>query len=298
MKGRTLFIAFLGIVVSLLYSIISWSVRETRIIWLQTRIMGIASFVVLFLVVILGELRVLSVNKGKFKIFRFHKPLGILAVFLVFTHFLAAVLDNYKWGAQISLSDYLGFSFSDKWLVFLSFGAWAFYFMLLVGFSSAKKSMQMLRFRRWKMVHYFSYVSLVFAYIHSVNLGTDIKHATFSPLLSVLFQTMFLLATALLLTRFVKSLKLLNDQQEVALAAIFFVLLLFGAVFGYLSFHNREDRAASLSLAVANYPNELSRIQSHIAVLAQNNQNLTAAISLMNDSLSKLSSQIEVVKNG
>jgi len=250
MERKTLVLIIAGAVTALLFLAFSTLITDTAAIWYETRIFGLLSFAALFLTVVIGELRVLAKSKASFPLFRYHKPVAIFATFLVGLHFIAAANDNFKWGKGLSFTQYLGFSFSDKWLVLLSLGTLAFYLMLLVGLTSRTKSIQRLGFKNWKLIHYLSYVSFVIAYIHSVNLGTDIKTSSLSPLLSPLFVASFLFVVALLLTRMAGSFGLFSDQWAVNLAAVFFILLLGGAaLLGWMAAKN-DAQVASLQQQV------------------------------------------------
>jgi sulfoxide reductase heme-binding subunit YedZ len=250
MERKTLILIVAGAVTALLFLAFSAAVTDQPAIWYETRIVGLLSFAALFLTVVIGEVRVLAKNKASFPLFRLHKPIAIFATFLVGLHFIAAANDNFKWGKGLSFTQYLGFSFSNKWLVLLSLGTLAFYLMLLIGLTSRTKAIQRLGFKNWKLIHYLSYVSFIIAYIHSVNLGTDIKTSSLSPVLSPLFVASFLFVVALLLTRMAGSFDLFSDQWEVNLAAIFFILLLGGAaLLGWMAAKN-EAQTTSLQRQV------------------------------------------------
>lgn len=232
MERKTLILIVAGGVTAAFFLVFSMLVSTQPAIWYETRIFGLLAYAALFLTVVIGELRILSKNKAATAgIFRYHKPVAIFATYLVGLHLVAAANDNFKWGKGLSFLQYLGFSFGDKWLVLLSFGALAFYLMLLVGLTSRTKAIQRIGFKNWKLIHYLSYLSFVLAYVHSVGLGTDIKSSILSPVLSPLFVASFLFVVALLLTRVANGFNVLSDQWEVNLAGIFFLLLLGGLAF-------------------------------------------------------------------
>ena len=207
-------------------AVFSYFVRDSEVIWLQERALGLLSYLLLFTSVFMGELRLISKGKTEFRLFKHHSTVSVLAIFLVPTHFMSAVMDRFKWGRQLSLTHYLGFSFSNTWLTFLSFGVLAFYIMAAVGFTSMAGNIRRLGFRRWKIVHYLSYLGFFLAYVHTVNLGTDIKDSTLHYLLYPLTVFSFILVAGLLLTRTMNSFIAFSDQLEVAITAVFFILLL------------------------------------------------------------------------
>jgi DMSO/TMAO reductase YedYZ heme-binding membrane subunit len=215
-----------GVAVTVAFLVLSALIQHTEAIWIQTRVFGLVSFVALFIVVLLGEIRLLAKDKSKVLFFRYHKPLAIFATYLVFLHFVSAVADEYKWGKALSFVQFLGFSFSDKWLVFLSLGTIAFYLMLLIGLTSARKGIQLLGFRKWKLVHFLSYLTFLIAFVHSVNLGTDLKTSVLAPFIKPVVLVMFALVTSLLLVRIINSWPVFSDQWEVNLAAAFSITIL------------------------------------------------------------------------
>ena len=114
MEKKTIFLIFAGILTTILYIILSYSVKDTKTIWIMTRLFGLLAYVFLFITILLGELRLLSWIKGSFTLFRFHTPAAIFSTYLVLLHFIAALADNFKWGKTVTFVQYLGFSYSDK----------------------------------------------------------------------------------------------------------------------------------------------------------------------------------------
>jgi len=212
-------------------------------------------------------LRVLAKDKSKVLVFRYHKPLAIFATYMVFLHFVSAVADNYKWGKDLRLIEYFGFSFSNEWLIWLSLGTLAFYLMLIIGMTSATKSIQLIGFRRWKVIHYLSYVAFVMAFVHAVNLGTDIKHGVVGTILKPVIIAMFVVVTAFLITRIINSFPVFEDQREVNLAAVLAVLLI--VVIGYMMVRvtEQEQTIKALSSRLANEQAILSQKETQILEL-------------------------------
>lgn len=246
-KKSVFFTAISGIIVTIIFMALSYSLRTTQAIWVQTRILGLLSFLALFITVLLGEIRLLHKVKGDFVLFKFHKPIAIFSGFLILLHFISAAFDKFKWGKSLSFVQYLGFSFSDKWLVLLSLGTLAFYLVLLVAFTSAQKSMEFMGFKRWKLIHFLSYASFAIAFIHSINLGTDLKVSVLAPILHPIVLVMFFGVTALLIVRILNTTRLFADQKEVALAGIFFLLLVLGSIFFVSTTLQRESKIDKLS---------------------------------------------------
>ena len=77
MEKKTKIIILLGIMFTFIYLYLSSLVKDTSLIWIQTRIFGLAAYFFLFLAILLGELRLLSKNKGAFTLFKFHTSTAI-----------------------------------------------------------------------------------------------------------------------------------------------------------------------------------------------------------------------------
>jgi methionine sulfoxide reductase heme-binding subunit len=221
MKLKTLLAIAFGIIVALSYVIVANSLRATEQIWLLTRGFGLAAFVSLSILVIIGELRILGFNK----LFKLHCNIGILTFFLALLHGISAVSDKFKWGTALKFTDFLGFNFSSKWLLLMSIGTLAFYLIVLVALTSSTQIIQKLGFKKWKMLHYASYAAIAAVFVHSMLLGTDIKTSSISWIAMPALVFLFLMATGLLATRLMKPL----TAKQVA-AAIMFVVLLSAAV--------------------------------------------------------------------
>jgi DMSO/TMAO reductase YedYZ heme-binding membrane subunit len=233
---------------------------------------------------IAGELRLLHKVKGDFVLFKFHKPIAIFSGFMILLHFISAALDKFKWGVSLRFVQFLGFSFSDKWLVFLSLGTLAFYLVLLVAFTSGSKGQQLIGFKRWKVVHLLSYASFAVAFIHSINLGTDLKTSALAPILHPIVLAMFFGVTALLIVRMLNSTPLFEDQKEVALAAIFFLLLILGSTFLVSNVVQKESRIAKLS--------------NQVEILGAGVKAQEEIVNITGQEIQVLSQELQVIGNG
>ena len=238
---------FGGALSIVLFTFLSSLVRNTETIWLESRALGLAAYFFLFASLAMGEWKILTKGKGEFSLFKYHKPVSIFAIVLVLAHFIAGVLDNYKWGAQLTFIQFLGFSFSDKWLAFLSLGSLAFYLMAIIGVSSIPTNIKCIGFCRWKRIHYLSYVAFLMAYVHSVNLGTDIKTSFLSPVLSPVMLVSFMVVLGLFIVRIINgATNILSDRLELMMAATFCILLM---IFSSLFLANTikiEERISAL----------------------------------------------------
>ena len=262
----------------ILFILLSNAIKTTEYIWLQTRLFGLLSFFALFLTIVIGELRLLTKIKAKFILFKYHVPLAIFSTILVLLHFISAAFDKFKWGTNLVFTQFLGFSFSDKWLTLLSLGTLALYLMIIVGMTSANGIIQKIGYKKWKFIHYFSYVSFLFAYIHSINLGTDIKTSILSPVLKPVFVIMFFVVVALLITRILNSYKIFDDQSEINLATIFFLVLVIGTVFTIINYTNQTHEVQDLNNKITNQTNDIKLLEEENQQLIQQNQLLVNQI--------------------
>jgi methionine sulfoxide reductase heme-binding subunit len=277
MERRTLLLTLLIVIAMAGYLLFSSLMGETAVIWYQTRVFGLLSFVALFFTVVLGELRALAKNKAAVApYFRYHKPLGIFAVTLVALHFVAAANDNFKWGKGLSILQYLGFSFGNKWLVLLSLGTLALYLMLLVALTSRTKAIQKIGYKNFRLIHYLSYLSFIIAYIHSVNLGTDIKTSVLGPFLAPMMLASFLFVMALLITRMLVGVNLFSDQWEVNLTATFLILLVIGGAFLSSTMLRQQTQVESAQGKAVLLTQELNASAERVQALDQSTQQLKA----------------------
>jgi len=282
MNKKITYSASLGIPFMIAFIILSNSIKTTEYIWFQTRIFGLIAFFALFFTVVIGEMRLLSKIKANFILFKYHVPVAIFSIIIVLMHAISAIFDKFKWGKTLVFTQFLGFSFSDQWLVLLSLGTLAFYFMLIVGITSSKGMIQKIGYKKWKLIHYFSYMAFLFAYIHSINLGTDIKSVELGFILKPIFIIMFLFVLALLITRILNAYKLFSDQIEINLAAVFFILLLLGSVFIIRAYVDGTEKLAELSRSVTATNADINSIQIE-------NQNLLDQGLLLNQQIDSLS---------
>ena len=284
MERKTILIITLSMICTIIFLGFSFLIKDTQLIWYQTRLFGLLSYFFLVITILIGELRVITIDKSRITVFKYHKPIAIFSTILIALHFISAIFDNFKWGASLTFLQYLGFSFSDKWLVYLSFGTLAFYLILLIAITSSTQNIRKLGFKNWKSIHYFSYVSFIFAYIHSINLGTDIKHSLFSPVLSVFFHLTFAVIISILLARILFGIKLFSEQSEIALAVLLFLILIIGSIGIMQKYQNTTQKYDEISL-------KISEIQQQNIEYEQNNHNLSSEIL-------KLKNQNELISNG
>jgi methionine sulfoxide reductase heme-binding subunit len=286
MKLRTIILAALGVLVGIFYMIFAYSLQGTTYVWALTRGFGLLAYASLIVVVLSGELWMLGIKRIRV----LHCPAGALTAYFAFLHGLSALFDRFRYGPSIRIIDYLGFSFSDKWLVLLSLGTLSFYLIALVSITSSAGMIKRLGYQRWKLVHYFSYVALTIIFIHSILLGTDLK---VTPIRNVFFPSsvfLFALVSFLIIVRVARnSLEGVRDKALI----LFVVVLAAGsaAVFadGLRLYHEQsqsvgKDRAMLLddldmySERTAYYWNLLGDIETSISQSQTNSRALMSQI--------------------
>jgi methionine sulfoxide reductase heme-binding subunit len=208
------------------YALFAYAVKDSSIIWLMTRILGLISYALLFASISLGEIKLITKGSNNFTIFKHHHAISIASVVFVLAHFIAAFMDNYKWGRQLTAVQYLGFSYTDIWVTFLSIGTLSFYVMVLIALSSANSAMRALGFGKWRMIHVLGYIAYIMAYIHSVNLGTDLKTSSVAPVIAPAVFLSFALTLGLLAARVLNGMHAFSDSGEAFMAAAFITLLI------------------------------------------------------------------------
>jgi methionine sulfoxide reductase heme-binding subunit len=222
-RRRDIILAFAGAVFGIAYLFIADALKATEAIWLLTRSLGLLSIAALFVMIIIGELKLL----GYSRFFRWHCDIAILTFYLALLHGFSAAFDRFKWGKDLSFTDYLGFNFSGQWMILLSMGTIAFYLIILVSVTSSSSKIKALGFGRWKLVHYLSYAVLAIVFVHSMLLGTDMKSGLLGSLLFPLSAFAFSAATGILVIRIFR--KSIPGRKDVMLS-IMLALLLSAAV--------------------------------------------------------------------
>jgi DMSO/TMAO reductase YedYZ heme-binding membrane subunit len=255
MKTRKILTALAGILFGFGYIVFSSSIQNTEYIWYLTRIFGMVSILALFIVIFLGELKLLGVNKFQ----KFHHIFGIATFYFISLHVISAIFEKYQWGKGLSLVDYLGTNFSNKWMVLMSIGAMAFYMILMVSATSMYSVMAKIGYKRWKLTHYLSYMALMFAYIHSVMLGTEFNHIDMQNVYFAVTTFIFVMLMVLLAFRIGK-VKLADKGRMIGL--LLMVLLVSGGVtYASLGLKTYSEEVDLLSKQKGSVPLQLSDLE-------------------------------------
>lgn len=106
------------------------------------------------------EINYASINKV-------HKKLGKYGTLLVFFH---PILQTYKYGTDIITS----FFIKNQFDLHVMFGRVAFYLLLIIWITSALLRKK-IKYRPWAYIHYLSYPTLFFAFLHAKDIGTFLQ---------------------------------------------------------------------------------------------------------------------------
>jgi len=130
-------------------------------------IFGLYAFTLLWTQLLIGPNAILF-RKVQPKITIFHHRQGIFIFLLVLTHPTLILI-------AFGLYQYLGYKFLPKPLVLYAFlGTVALGFLTVTAVTAILSRLSFLKYK-WRMFHFLNYVVFTLAWIHSWNLGSDIK---------------------------------------------------------------------------------------------------------------------------
>ncbi|MFZ4648317.1 MAG: ferric reductase-like transmembrane domain-containing protein [Patescibacteria group bacterium] len=139
--------------------------------WYIARASGLVAYVLMFLVVILGiGMTTAYIYKyiNPVKAWVIHKYLSLVLGVALITHLTGLFFDKF---INFNLKDILIPFVSDFKPIFLNFGIFAFYVLLIIIFTSLWFR---LKYKRvWRGVHYFVYLLFIFSLIHGFFIGSD-----------------------------------------------------------------------------------------------------------------------------
>jgi DMSO/TMAO reductase YedYZ heme-binding membrane subunit len=142
-------------------------------LWYATRGFGVASIVLLTLVVALGvagSVRLRSERLPRFLVVGLHRNITLLAVATLTVHVVTTVADAYT---PISLRDAFIPFFSSYRPLWLGLGAVAFDLILILTVTSLLRAR--LGYRGWRMLHWLAYAAWPIALVHGLGTGTDAR---------------------------------------------------------------------------------------------------------------------------
>lgn len=230
--------------------------QSDPLMWYSTRLFGIIAYLLLAVLILLGELRLLGFKTST----KYHCAFGVLTFYAVFLHFVSAVFDKYMWAKNYGLIDYIGLNYSNKWLTLVSIGSLMFYMIILISISSTNKNIQRLTYKRWKLTHMLSYITIFGVFIHSILLGTDVKKSELSFWIYPLMIFAFSFITALLVLRIFRHLFL--DKTNLYLGITLVLILALGITVITDMNRIKKDRIERLEQLRTNTLNELTYIDA------------------------------------
>jgi DMSO/TMAO reductase YedYZ heme-binding membrane subunit len=139
--------------------------------WYIARSAGIGALVLMFLIIVLG----VGMTTGYIykylnpvKSWLTHKYLSLALGLVIISHMIALLLDKF---INLGLKDILIPFYSDFNPLYISFGIFGFYILLIVIFTSIWFR---LKYKKtWRSVHYFVYALFAFSVVHGFFMGTD-----------------------------------------------------------------------------------------------------------------------------
>ncbi|HBI17241.1 MAG TPA: hypothetical protein DDY52_03815 [Candidatus Moranbacteria bacterium] len=146
--------------------------NEASWAWYVTRVTGLLSFSLLYIVMFLGlSIRTPFLNKWIEPIYslNIHAWLSIQALILVFVHSGALLFDKYL---QFTWLDVLIPFFNKTYSVELAFGVIAMYLMLVLIVSSYLR--KYINYKVWRITHFLNIPFYLMAVYHGLYLGTDL----------------------------------------------------------------------------------------------------------------------------
>lgn len=165
--------------------------------WYITRSAGIVSYILMFLIVVLGT----SMTTGSIysylnpvKAWLIHKYLSLALGLTLLTHIFSLLFDQF---INLSLKEILVPFASNLKPVFLSLGIFGFYILLVIIFTSLWFR---LKYKKvWRSVHYFTYVLFILSLTHGFFMGTDSS----TILMQIIYLVTGLTFLLLLIYRFI-----------------------------------------------------------------------------------------------
>lgn len=182
--------------------------KNTPWSWYIARIAGITSYLMLFLLILSG----IGITTGYILnlfgpviAWRIHRTIGISLFFFIITHIIALYLDDFM---NFSLTEILVPFVSNFKPLYLSLGIIGFYLFLIILFTSIILIVKKYKF--WKIVHYLTYPTFIFLFIHGVFIGTDTQTLP----MQIIYGSTGLIVLSIFIYRLVKIPSLLSKPQS------------------------------------------------------------------------------------
>lgn len=141
--------------------------------WYVARAAGTVSYVLMFLVVIIGTGLTTSYTyklTNPTKAWIIHKYLSLALGITLIVHIASLLFDKF---INLRIAEVLIPFYSIYNTTFLSLGIFAFYLLVIIIFSSLFFRLKSPRI--WRLIHYSVYLLFILSFLHGVLMGTDTK---------------------------------------------------------------------------------------------------------------------------
>ncbi|VVB50758.1 Ferric reductase like transmembrane component [uncultured archaeon] len=240
---------------------------DTPYVWYFTRATGLLAAALLTTSIFTSIIKKTFKTNAPQKLLHLHKWTSIGALITVFLHGTSVIFDHYQW--KLGITNVLGLDYHNRWVALVSAGSIAFYLMVIVALTSITPSMMRRVGVKWRLIHYASYVVFLLGYIHSVNLGTDVRHSFFSVMVLPAFQATFLAFIVLFITRIVKTNSIFQTNLDTAAFAIVLGLILFTLLSALLTSVETLQMTDSLRQNITEVSQNMASLQQEGDVLSR-----------------------------
>ncbi|MFA6995217.1 MAG: ferric reductase-like transmembrane domain-containing protein [Patescibacteria group bacterium] len=167
------------------------AVTVSSLPWYAARAAGITSYILMFLVVIIGTGLTTSytyklINPTKAWIV--HKYLSLALGITLIVHVVSLLFDKF---INLTIVEILIPFYSAYNTIFLSLGILALYLLIIIIFSSLFFRLKSPRV--WRLLHYLVYLFFILSFFHGVFMGSDTKTLTMKYIYWITGSSFFLL---------------------------------------------------------------------------------------------------------
>ncbi len=141
---------------------------------LIARLSGLlAAYLLLWQLLLIGRVKFIEQAIGQDKLSRYHHYNGVLILPLLILHILTVTISYAQFSNQGFASQFWAFVSGPYELFWTGF---AFIVLVVVALSSMWIAKKKLKYEAWYLVHLLSYLGILLAYNHQVELGGDLRH--------------------------------------------------------------------------------------------------------------------------
>lgn len=165
-----------------------FTAQDTKTLtYLFLRLTGLYGFILIFVQIMLGAYMDFARTIFGPKALNFHMTQGIAAYGLILAHPVLFLLNMATAGIPNPLILLLP-NFTSAYETYLSFGKIGFILLTIAVFAGRARNISFLQ-KHWRKFHILNYVAFWFIFVHSFNVGSDVKTIPFSwlyPIMAVL----------------------------------------------------------------------------------------------------------------